>query len=44
MLNHKMPKLVYSNEVADYVAKAGSKLKMHGPGPKPFITVPMPVV
>ena len=26
------------NEVADYVAKSGSKSKMHGP--EPFITVP----
>ena len=29
---------VYGDEVADYVAKSGSKLKMHGP--EPFITVP----
>ena len=29
---------VYGNEVADYVAKSGSKSKIHGP--EPFITVP----
>ena len=29
---------VHNNEVADYVAKSGSKSKMHGPDP--FITVP----
>ena len=29
---------VHGNEVADYVAKSGSKSKMHGP--EPFITVP----
>ena len=29
---------VHGNEVADYVAKSGSKSKIHGP--KPFITVP----
>ena len=29
---------VHGNEVADYVAKSGSKFKMHGP--EPFITVP----
>ena len=29
---------VYGNEVADYLAKSGSKSKMHGP--EPFITVP----
>ena len=29
---------VHNNEVADYVAKSGSKSKMHGP--EPFITVP----
>ena len=29
---------VHGNEVADYVAKLGSKSKMHGP--EPFITVP----
>ena len=29
---------VLGNEVADYVAKSGSKSKMHGP--EPFITVP----
>ena len=33
---------VHGNEVADYVAKSGSKSKMHGP--EPFITVRMPVV
>ena len=30
--------VVHGNEVADYVAKLGSKSKIHGP--KPFITVP----
>ena len=29
---------VHGNEVADYLAKSGSKSKMHGP--EPFITVP----
>ena len=29
---------VHGDEVADYVAKAGSKSKIHGP--EPFITVP----
>ena len=29
---------VHGNEVADYVAKSGSKSKMHGP--EPFIAVP----
>ena len=29
---------VHGNEVADYVAKSGSKSKIHGP--EPFITVP----
>ena len=29
---------VHGNQVADYVAKSGSKSKMHGP--EPFITVP----
>ena len=29
---------VHGNEVADYVAKSGSKSKRHGP--EPFITVP----
>ena len=29
---------VHGNEVADYLAKSGSKLKIHGP--EPFITVP----
>ena len=29
---------VHGNEVADYLAKSGSKSKIHGP--KPFITVP----
>ena len=29
---------VHANEVADYLAKSGSKSKMHGP--EPFITVP----
>ena len=29
---------VHGNEVADYVAKSGSKSKMHGP--EPFVTVP----
>ena len=29
---------VHGNKVADYVAKSGSKSKIHGPGP--FITVP----
>ena len=33
---------VHGNEVADYVAKSGSKSKIHGP--KLFITVPMPAV
>ena len=28
----------YGNEVADYLAKSGSKSEMHGP--EPFITVP----
>ena len=28
----------HGNEVADFVAKSGSKSKMHGP--EPFITVP----
>ena len=30
--------VVYGNKVADYVAKSGSKSKLHGP--EPFITVP----
>ena len=29
---------VHGNEVADYVAKSGSKSKIHGP--EPFVTVP----
>ena len=32
----------HSNEVADYLAKSGSKSKMHGS--EPFITVRMPYV
>ena len=31
---------VHGNEVADYLAKSGSKSKIHGP--EPFITVPYP--
>ena len=33
---------VHGNEVADYVAKSGSKSKMHGP--EPFLQSRMPVV
>ena len=33
---------VHGNEMADYVAKSGSKSKMHGP--EPSLTVRMPVV
>ena len=29
---------VHGNEVADYLAKSGSKSEMHGP--EPFITIP----
>ena len=32
------PAGVHGNEVADYLAKSGSKSKIHGP--EPFITVP----
>ena len=28
---------IHGNEVADYIAKSGCKLKMHGP--EPFVTV-----
>ena len=33
---------IHDNEVANYLAKSGSKSKMHGS--EPFITVRMPVV
>ena len=38
----KSSSIPYHALVADYVAKSGPKLKIHGP--EPFITVPLPVV